>query len=138
LRGAESKSGFHAEIFYLNTVIPAYFINTNLAILSFYWDCVHFMENHLLSCPSKKYLHIECPGCGLQRSLLRLMEGRFMDSFRLYPATVPLIAMLIFTLLHLKFKFLYGGMILKYLQFSVATMILVFYIYKIVNHKIIA
>jgi hypothetical protein len=109
-----------------------------MAILSFYWDCVHFVEGHLLSCPSKKYLHIECPGCGLQRSLMSLLEGRFMDSFRLYPATVPLISMLVFTFLHLKFKFIYGAMILKYLQFSVAIMILVFYIYKIVNNKIIA
>jgi hypothetical protein len=119
-------------------VILAYFINTIMAILSFYWDCVHFVEGHLLSCPSKKYLHIECPGCGLQRSLMSLLEGRFMDSFRLYPATVPLISMLVFTFLHLKFKFIYGAMILKYLQFSVAIMILVFYIYKIVNNKIIA
>jgi hypothetical protein len=96
------------------------------------------METHLLTCPSRKFLHIECPGCGLQRSLIALLKGEFLSSFRMYPATMLLIIMMLFTLAHLRFKFEWGAWIIKYLQISAAIVILVFYIYKILNHKIIA
>jgi hypothetical protein len=107
-------------------------------LISIYTDFIHWMGQHLFSCPSKKFLHIECPGCGFQRSLICLLDGRLADSLSLYPATIPLLSLLIFTGMHLKFKFQYGALIIKYLQVSVAIVILVFYIYKILNHKIIA
>jgi Protein of unknown function (DUF2752) len=113
-------------------------MNMPLMLLSAYTDTIQWIGQHLFACPSKKYLHIECPGCGFQRSVIYLLDGRLMDSLRLYPATIPLLSLLIFTCIHLKYKFLHGAMIIKYLQFSVAIMILVFYIYKILNHKIIA
>ncbi|MBS1917018.1 MAG: DUF2752 domain-containing protein [Bacteroidetes bacterium] len=92
----------------------------------------------MLSCPSKKYLHIECPGCGFQRSAIALLKGDFYSSFILYPATIPILCMLGFTVLHLKYKFANGANVLKYLQISIAIVIVVFYIYKIINHKILA
>ncbi|MCS6978882.1 MAG: DUF2752 domain-containing protein [Flavobacteriales bacterium] len=45
----------------------------------------------MLPCPSKLWLGLECPGCGLQRAFLALMQGHFEDSFRLYPALLPLL-----------------------------------------------
>jgi hypothetical protein len=99
---------------------------------------VRWLGDHLLSCPFKRYLHIECPGCGFQRSLLSLFQGRIQESLSLYPATIPIMGVMIFSLFHLKFKFVNGALIIKYLQFSVAIVIAVFYIYKILNHKIIA
>jgi hypothetical protein len=92
----------------------------------------------MLSCPSKKYLHIECPGCGLQRSFIALLNGDIQSSLHLYPATIPLLAILIFTAFHLRYKFLHGAVAIKYLYLGVSFLVLVFYIYKIVNHKIIA
>ena len=111
---------------------------TNFLMNIFYYDTVLWLEKNMLSCPSKKYLHIECPGCGLQRSMIALLRGDLMTSFQLYPATIPLLILLGFTLMHLKFKFTAGAAIIKYLQISVAIVITVFYIYKIVNHKLIA
>jgi hypothetical protein len=106
-------------------------------IRAYQWS-IHWLETHMLTCPSKKFLHIECPGCGLQRSVVALLKGDFAESLKLYPATIPIIALLVFTGLHVHYKFLKGAAIIKYLQLSVAMVILVFYIYKIVNHKIIA
>jgi len=103
-----------------------------------YQGMVHWLENNMLSCPSKKYLHLECPGCGLQRSMIALFRGDFATSFQLYPATIPLLVLVAFTFMHLRFKFSIGASIIKYLQVSVAIVITVFYIYKIVNHKLIA
>jgi hypothetical protein len=103
-----------------------------------YGDILRWMDGHLLTCPSRKYLHLDCPGCGLQRSVMALLRADLATSFRLYPPAIPLLLLCGFTLAHLKFKFTRGALIIKYLQLSVASMILVFYIYKILNHKIFA
>ncbi|MDR1632593.1 MAG: DUF2752 domain-containing protein [Dysgonamonadaceae bacterium] len=31
---------------------------------------VEWLKDHLLTCPSKHFFHTDCPGCGLQRSVL--------------------------------------------------------------------
>ncbi len=95
------------------------------------------MEEHLLSCPFKKYLHIDCPGCGFQRSFIALLNGDLQTSLSLYPATIPILIMILFTALHLKYKYLHGATLIKYLQLIIAIVIVVFYIYKIIHLKII-
>ena len=98
---------------------------------------MQWLQANMLSCPSKKYLHIECPGCGFQRSCIALLNGDIQNSLQLYPAAIPLLCLFVFTLLHLRYRFSYGGAVIKYLQAGAAIVILVFYIYKILNHKII-
>lgn len=89
----------------------------------------------MLSCPSRKYFHIECPGCGFQRSCIALFQGDLVTSLSLYPATIPIIIMIGFVALHLKYKYLFGAMLIKYLQVTIAIVIMVFYIYKIIHLK---
>lgn len=55
----------------------------------------------MLTCFSKKYLGVECPGCGIQRSFLELIHGDFMQSIALYPALIPFIISGVFLLLHI-------------------------------------
>jgi len=105
-------------------------------MLGVYHGLLHWLEANMLSCPSKKYLHIDCPGCGLQRSFLFLLRGDLLSSFRMYPATIPLLGLLVFVGLHLKYQFRHGAVIIKYLYLGIAILITVFYIYKIVHHKI--
>jgi len=107
-------------------------------LLSLYNNFTHWLEANMLSCPSKKFLHIECPGCGLQRSFIALLKGNITNSFLLYPATLPILFMFGFTVLHLKYNFEKGAAVIKYSQIGIAIVIVVFYIYKIINHKIIA
>lgn len=102
-----------------------------------YSNITHWLEEHMLSCPSKKYLHLECPGCGFQRSVLALIRGDVAASIALYPAAIPILALLTFTLLHLLFKFKGGSRVIIFLQAVSAIIIVVFYIYKIITHKII-
>ncbi len=104
-----------------------------------FWPAlVDWMERNMLVCPSKKWLHVECPGCGLQRSVIALFRGDIQTSLSLYPATIPMLVMLGFIALHLKFDFRNGAVIIKYLYIGVAVMIFVFYIYKVLNHKLVA
>ena len=107
-------------------------------LLSVYSGLVNWFEANMLACPSKKYLHIECPGCGIQRSFIALLKGDFADSISLYPATLPILCLFILLALHLKFRFDWGAAAIKYLYAGIAFVIAVFYIYKIINHKIIA
>lgn len=109
-----------------------------LLLFSAYGHITQWLQKHMLPCPSKKLLHLECPGCGLQRSLIALLNADLSASWNLYPATVPVLLLSLFTLLHLKFRFAAGASIIKYSYAGIAILIVVFYIYKIINHKITA
>ena len=105
-------------------------------LLGAYNIFLQWLEANMLSCPSKKYLHIDCPGCGMQRSFLLLLKGDLLASLQMYPATIPILGLLAYVVLHLKYQFRNGAAIIKYLYLAIAILIAVFYIYKIVNHKI--
>ena len=95
-----------------------------------------WVNHHLFSCPSKAMLGFDCPGCGLQRSVLALFQGDLLNSFKYYPATIPLILILVFTALHLKFDFKFGAQLIKILFIGIASIILINYIYKIYTHNL--
>ena len=102
-----------------------------------FWPAlVDWLERNMLACPFKKFLHVECPGCGLQRSVIALFRGDIHTSLSLYPATIPILILIGFAGLHLRFDFPYGALIIKYLYLGIATIVLVFYIYKVLNHKL--
>jgi len=98
---------------------------------------IEWLKNHLLTCPSKHFFHFDCPGCGLQRSIIALLEGDLTTSLQLYPATIPILFCLIFTALHLKIKFKFGPEIIKGAYIFASLIIVVSYIYKIFTHQII-
>lgn len=95
-----------------------------------------WLKNHLLTCPIKQYTSFDCPGCGFQRSILALFEGNLITSFKLYPATIPLIALLLFTLVHLKFDLKHGAFFIKILYIGISLIIVINYIYKIFTHQL--
>lgn len=90
----------------------------------------------MFACPLKALLHIDCPGCGMQRSFIALLRGDVAGSFALHPATMPLLVMLVFTALHIRFKFRHGAAVIIILYTAIAIMTAVFYIYKI-THKLL-
>ncbi len=97
---------------------------------------LYWLKTHLLTCPIKNYLGIDCPGCGFQRSVVALIEGDLMNSFKLYPPTIPLIALLLFTIVHLKFDFKHGAFFIKILYIGISLIIVINYIYKIFTHQL--
>ncbi|MDV7697158.1 DUF2752 domain-containing protein [Chryseobacterium soli] len=52
------------------------------------------IEDFMLTCPSKKFLGIECFGCGAQRAIVMVFEGRFSEAFHLFPAVYTLLIFL--------------------------------------------
>jgi len=82
-------------------------------------------------CFYKKYLGIECPGCGMQRSIYSLMKGDFLESFYQYPPLIFIFILLITLCLHIKFNFSYGPKLLKVMFVLTAVVILTNYIAKL-------
>jgi hypothetical protein len=95
------------------------------------------MEIPFLPCPIKYLLHIDCPGCGFQRSVWALLEGDVGRSLATYPATVPIVALVVFLALHLRFRFRNGAAVLKVGYAACVATVVGFYVYKVVTHQII-
>ena len=99
-----------------------------------YNSFILWLQHHMLLCPFKWMFHVDCPGCGMQRSFLRLLQGDLTGSLQYHPATMPMLGLFIFLPLHLIFRFRNGGKVLVILQIIVAVISISFYVYKIVDH----
>lgn len=95
-----------------------------------------WLKTHLLGCPIKQHLGIDCPGCGFQRSILALFEGDLINSFKLYPPTMPLITLILFAIIHLKFDLKHGAFFIKILYIGISLLIVINYIYKIFTNQL--
>ncbi|MFW0716301.1 DUF2752 domain-containing protein [Pedobacter sp. N23S346] len=96
-----------------------------------------WLSHHLFTCPFKSHFGIDCPGCGFQRSLIALLKGNILESFKLYPATIPFLFVVIFMFVHLRYDFRFGAQIIKITVATIAVIILINYIYKIYTHQLI-
>lgn len=61
-------------------------------------------EDYMLPCLNKKFLGLECMGCGMQRSLSLIFQGEFVAAFFMYPALYPMISFFVFLIFN---KFTY-------------------------------
>ncbi|MDX1277155.1 DUF2752 domain-containing protein [Oceanihabitans sediminis] len=69
-------------------------------------------EAYMLPCLNKKIFGIDCPGCGMQRSVSLLIQGDVNGAYNMYPAIFTIIIMLIILVLHIKYKFKNGHKVL--------------------------
>lgn len=92
------------------------------------------MEEYMLPCINKKLFGIDCMGCGIQRSVALILEGKFADALYMYPAIYPLI--LFFVLIGLNFidkSRSYHKAIIT-LGIVTAAIMVVSYFYKVLNY----
>jgi hypothetical protein len=94
---------------------------------------ISWLEAHQHSCPFKEQFGIDCPGCGLQRSIIELLKGNILESIILYPALLPVMTMFGFLALHLLFRFRHGALILKIMFIFNISLIALNYIYKLIT-----
>jgi hypothetical protein len=50
---------------------------------------MHWLQYHMLPCASKMLFGIDCPICGFQRAFILLLQGKFTESFSMYPPLLP-------------------------------------------------
>jgi hypothetical protein len=84
---------------------------------------IDWFESSQGSCVYVRYLGVECPGCGIQRAFVLLLKGQLWDSIVMYPALIPLIALLFYLISHLIFKFNKGATVLKWGFIAVTVLI---------------
>lgn len=82
------------------------------------------MEDFMLPCPIKKTFGIECLGCGSQRAIVMVFQGRFTEALHLYPAVYTLL--LFFFILGISFidrKRKYGNLLVILIMINIVVMI---------------
>ncbi|MEZ4799226.1 MAG: DUF2752 domain-containing protein [Flavobacteriales bacterium] len=92
---------------------------------------MNWLSENLLTCPFKACTGMDCPGCGLQRSLIKLLEGDIPGSIEMHPAGMLYPALLIMTGLHLRFQFKNGSKIITWTFILTVTITLINYIIKL-------
>lgn len=59
---------------------------------------LYALNSFMIPCLNKSIFGLECPGCGIQRSVLLLFDGNFVEAFKMYPAIYTLFPLLAFLL----------------------------------------
>ena len=85
----------------------------------------------MLPCLFKQITGVDCPGCGAQRSFDLLIHGQLIESFKLYPALVPLLFLIISFLFDFIFKQKNESNRTWYLAIFSLILIVISYAYKI-------
>ncbi|MFS4456609.1 DUF2752 domain-containing protein [Maribacter sp. 2304DJ31-5] len=90
------------------------------------------LENYMLPCFTKKLFGFDCPGCGIQRSLVYLAKGEFLAAFGMYPAIYPMLLLFGFLVLDRFYSFKFSNKITTVLMIGTVGMILINYILKFI------
>ena len=89
-----------------------------------YLNIISWLEQGELPCLFKKYFHIDCPGCGFQRSIIALLKGNIAESFLLFPTTIVFMIFFIGLFINNKYQFadskvfLNAGLLLIFTTFT--------------------
>ncbi len=92
------------------------------------------IERYMLPCLNKQLFGLDCPGCGLQRSFILLFKGNFIEAFYMYPAIYTLVLLAVFLGFNHFYKFKYDTRFKNVLIVLNVSVIVISYIYKIINH----
>jgi hypothetical protein len=87
-------------------------------------------EKWMLPCLNKKLFGVECPGCGLQRSVVLLFKGDFLGAFHMYPAIYPIVIVLLFTAVNFFIKIKHAYVIRVTLLIVMGLTMMISYIIK--------
>ena len=74
---------------------------------------IEWLRQHMLECFFAQQFGVPCPGCGIQRSFLLLLEGEVWASIKMYPPLFPTLFILGFLAVHLVKGFERGGVVLR-------------------------
>ena len=95
-------------------------------------DIALLAEQNMIPCLSKTMLGVDCPGCGLQRSVVHLLRGEFWEAFLMYPAIYALITLFGFLILDYFFSIKRSNTITMVLMILTVSLILINYILKLI------
>ena len=94
---------------------------------------LYSLENYMLPCLNKRLLGVDCPGCGLQRSIGLLFEGEFVAAFQMFPAIYALIPLFVLIVGSQVFRLKIGERPIIALGIASVALILLNFLYKIIH-----
>ncbi|MBF4986080.1 DUF2752 domain-containing protein [Nonlabens mediterrranea] len=89
-------------------------------------------DSWMLPCMSKKMTGMDCPGCGIQRSISHIMKGELIDAFFMYPGIYPMFILFVFLTFDWFFKINHGEKIKLTLAVLTIGTILINYVIKLI------
>ncbi|MCY7291977.1 MAG: DUF2752 domain-containing protein [Ferruginibacter sp.] len=99
---------------------------------STFLNIISWLEQRELPCLFKKYFHVDCPGCGFQRSIVALLRGNVSESFLLFPTTFALILFFACFFINNKYEFIKMKNFLNVAVVLLFTFFSISYLYKII------
>lgn len=93
---------------------------------------LEWLEAHELPCLFKNIFGVECPGCGFQRAMVLLLQGKLKESFFMWPALLPLWLFLFLYLSRIMGMKKISGSILKKYGFVCLIIILISYLLRLI------
>ena len=87
-------------------------------------------EDFMLPCPNKKFFGIDCFGCGTQRAIVMVFEGRFADAFHMFPAVYTVLLFFAAVILNFVDRKRNYSNILIFLAITNAIIMVISYFYK--------
>ncbi len=87
----------------------------------------------MLPCLNKTIFGVECPGCGIQRSVMLLLDGNFIEAFKMYPAIYTMVPLFAFLLWDNFFPLKHANRIIITFTILSVALILFNYIIKFIN-----
>ena len=92
-----------------------------------------WIEAHELPCLIKTVFHVDCPTCGLQRSVVSLLKGNVGESYRFYPPLFFIIFFFVLFFVNKQFRIFSTQNYIRLGVPSIFMIILVFYIHKLIT-----
>jgi hypothetical protein len=93
-------------------------------------------EAYFIPCPIKARLGIDCPGCGMQRSISALLNGNLVHSIKLYPASIPILLFILMCGVLLLFRVKNSSTIIRTYAYVILIIIGINYLYKVFSGTI--
>jgi hypothetical protein len=95
---------------------------------------IDWLEQHLSPCFFKSHFNMECPGCGMQRSLIALLKGDVLESLHYHVALIPFIITISLLIVQLIIKHEKGGKWVMWSFIGTTGITIVQYIIKQIIH----
>ena len=91
------------------------------------------LQDYMIPCATKQILGFDCPGCGLQRSVLLLLQGDFLAAFYMFPAIYPLLALVTVLVFNQITSIKHYQKLVIVFSISTVVAILINFIFKLIN-----
>lgn len=79
---------------------------------------INWANELMFPCVFKATAGIPCPGCGLQRGVVQMLQGDVLESVEVFPPLIPMLFMISLLLVGLKFQAFKGRSFLLFFSYG--------------------